>query len=477
LNKEFFNNTIWSTGGQMLNNVVLLICNIIYVRHLSSYEFGQVGIIMFFVIVSNVLIEGGFNGALIRRTKTSNIDFTTVFIFNFIVSIVIYITLVLNSNNISNFYNDADLSLLLIVISSVLIFNALNFVQLAKLTKSLDFRSLSIYNFISITFSNLVGVILLFCSYGIWSIVIARVLTPLSLSLILWTKVGGIGKLRFSISSFKSMFSFGINTTIASLLDSAFNNIYHVILGKFFSINAVGYFYQAKKLQDVPNGLVFSFTNSVLFASLSPLQEDQELINNTFKSLLRKFSIIIGFLTLCTLVLSKEIILILFGPEWIKSSYYLSILAASAFFYLHEIFFRALFKINDKTKIILKLELIKKALLSLSILLGVILLNLDLLLYGFLVVSILSLIISSIQITKTIKINLRKELVVISKIIISILGIILLFELISIYLNVTATRILFPVFLVVLYYFFLRLFGVQIQIKDIVKMVLKKINK
>lgn len=381
---------IWSIIGQFGYMVIGLGANIILARLLTPYEFGQVGIVMFFIIIAKVLTESGLSGALIRKKNASEEDFSTVFIFNLAISFILMFLLILSSSLIANFYNDKELKNILIASSSVLLINAFQITQTAKLVKELKYKQKGLYEFFAILIAAIIGVILAFNEYGVWSIVAMQIITAFMLTVFLWIFEGPLKKIEFSNKSFKALYKFGVNTTLASLLNTAFDNIYQLVLGKYFAISQTGLFFQAKKLQEVPVGLIKSTTLGVVFSSLSRLQDDLIQFNLLYKRIVTFFTIAVGLICLLIFYYAENIILLLYGAKWLEASFYMQILILASFFYIQEIFNRVIFKVFDRTEKILYLEIIKKTIQTLSILVGVVLLNIEILLYGFLITSILS---------------------------------------------------------------------------------------
>lgn len=472
--KKLFFNTMWSIGGQFSCSLIQLIANIFFARYLSPVEYGQIGIIVFFVYISNVLIEGGLGGALVRKIDVKEIDFSTVFIFNLALSILLYFIIVVSADFIANFYGDSSLSAAIVVSSLVILFNSLNFVQNNRLIINLQFKKISLYRFFSVLLANIVGIVLLFLGYGIWAIISSLVFTPLFLSIILWYKEGGIGKIVFSITSFKSLFAFGINTTFSTLIDTFYNNIYQLILGRYFSLTEVGLFYQAKKLQDVPNSIVFGTTNTVLFSSLSKLQEDIYLFSKTYSKVISYFSLLIGLISLITISYSREILILLFGYEWQDSGFYLYILSISSFFYVHEMFNRIIFKTFNRTRVILVLEIFKKILLSLSIITGIFFKDIEILLYGFLLVSICAYIVNII-VSRTFLKSDYNEFLLTFKIVTSIVGSYLLSLFIKAYFDVNFSLVSLAILPITVssYFLFIKLWGIELNFREAISLIHK----
>lgn len=388
--RSVLHGTLWSLFGQGGNMAVTFITNIILARLLTPYEFGQVGIIMFFIMLANVFTEGGLGGALVRKKEIEKEDYASVFVFNLIVSILCFTLLILFSGQISRYYKDAELQNLLIVAGGVLLINAFQMTQNAKMLREMKFKRKSIYTFVAVLLASITGVILAINGFGVWSMVIMQLLiAAFTTSLIIFFE-GAYFSLRFNKKAFKELYGFGINTTLASLLNTAFDNIYQLIMGRFFSISQVGLFYQAKKLQEVPSNAINQLTLGVLFTSLSKLQEDRRAFVRVYSKIILLFTIVMGFITSFIYLYSESIILILYGRAWIGAVFFMKLLCIASFFYLQEMVNRIIFKVFNQTRKILYLEIMKKVIQAVSIVIGVVTLDLKVLIIGFVISSVIS---------------------------------------------------------------------------------------
>ena len=372
INRSLLLNTLWSFGGRFGYLAVGLITNIILVRLLSPREFGQVSIVMFFIVISTILIESGLSGALVRKQNTTEVDYSTVFIFNLAISIVLMLGLLGSAEYIASFYKDSELIHLLRLSSIVLIVNALRMTQSVKLVKSLKFKVKSFYEIIAIIVGSIIAIYSAKQGAGALSLVILQLSTAITLTGLLWFYVGPMKSYNFSLESFKQVYKFGINTTLASLLNKAFDNSYQLILAKYFAISQAGYFYQAKKLQEMPIGVIQGSVLGVVYATLSKLQNDRKKFQELYFNIVKVFTVVVGFICIIIFYYSELIVRILYGKEWLTSASYLQLLILASFFYLQEMFNRILFKIFDRTDLILKLEFFKKLLITITIVNGVI---------------------------------------------------------------------------------------------------------
>ena len=394
LSKSLLVNTLWSFTGRIGYLAVALISNIILVRLLSPKEFGQVAIVMFFIALGTVLVESGLSGALIRKQNVTEIDYSTVFIFNLVISIFLIILLFISSGFIALFYGDSQLKFILIVASSTILINAFRITQNTKLIRGMDFRKKAFCEFISVIIGSIIAICLAIRGAGVWALVASQLVASIVLTITFWITVEPIRNFNFSINSFKSLYKFGVNTTLASLLNTTFDNIYQIILGKYFSLSQAGCFYQAKRLQDIPANIIETVMASSVYSALSKVQNHPEYFNNIYYNTIRFFTILAGLIFAFIFYYADIIVNILYGEKWIESILYLKLLVVASFFYLQEIFNRTIFKIFNKTEKILQLEVVKKIMQSITICYGLYELSIEILLYGLIITNISSFIIN-----------------------------------------------------------------------------------
>lgn len=477
LNRELLTNTIWSFMGRFGYIIIGLISNIVLVRLLSPEQFGQVSIIMFFIIVSSILIESGLSGALVRKQTITDIDYSTVFLFNMSISLFLMFVLIISADFIALFYNDPSLKVLLQISSLILVVNALRLTQSVKLIRDLRFKAKSLYELIAILIGSVVAIIAAFQGSGALSLIILQLTTSLVITVLFWIYAGPIKNYKFSMEAFRQVYKFGINTTLASLIDKAFDSGYQLILAKYFSLSQAGYFYQAKRLQEVPVSLIQSSVLGVVYATLSKLQEDIKSFNSLYFNIVRIFTVAIALICILIFFYSEVIVQLLYGSTWLVSANYLQLLIIGSFFYLQEIFNRILFKIFDRTELILKLEIVKKVILTITIVYGVYTLSIANLLYGFIVASIISFLLNYHYARKIHKLSYWGELIIISKVIIVSVITILINSYTQSYINITGwlSLLLIPNILLI-YILLLQLLRVVNIKQDIhyLKYILKK---
>lgn len=405
--------SIWSVIGQFSSLFMMLLTNIWLARLLSPKEFGQLGLIIFFVTVLEVLTEGGLSGALIRKPNASKKDYSTIFIFNLVISVFCAIVLILSSRMIASYYNDLELQRPLIIISSVLIINSLQIVQNTKLMADMKYKEKSIYFLFAVSISCILGIASAYNGFGLWSLIIMYISRSFIYTAILWIFERFYFTIIFSKDSFRELYGFGVNTTIASFLNMVFDNIYQLIIGKMLSVNQVGLFYQAKKLQDVSNNVFIYLNQGVFFSSLSKIQQNISFFTKTYYKLFVIVLSIIGFTTLLIYFYADILIYILFGEKWINSVFYLKFITIASFFYILENFNRVIFKVFNKTRKLLYLDFLKRIIQLVSIFLGLYYSNITILLIGYIITNIAGYLLNCYFSKNIILVGAKKEIIIV----------------------------------------------------------------
>jgi len=396
LGKSILNGFFWSTGSQLLVTFITLVVNIVLARLLGPKEFGIIGIVVFFTTLANVFVASGMGAAIVRLPKYRLEDLKTAFTLNLAISILFYVIIVFASPHIALFYNEPRLKKILLVSGLVLFINAFQVVNNAILVREMRFKQRALYQLVSTLLSSLIAIAAAAFGFGVWSLVVLQLSMPLFMVLHLFFFETFTAKLGWSRMSIRNLFSFGVNITLANLINTAFQNIYQLIIGKYFSIVQVGYFYQAQKLEKVPGNILNYFVQNVLFSGLSKLQHDVQGFNRTYNKFIRVLTIFMGFISAFVYLYGKEIIMLLYGDEWINSAVYLQMLIIASFFFMQEQFNRIIFKVFNKTKQILTLEIVKKGFQVITIYIGIKYDSLQILILGFVVTNIFSFIVNFI---------------------------------------------------------------------------------
>ena len=341
---------MWKAIERFGSSLSLFISNLILVRLLSPDDFGSIGMLMVFINIADVIVDGGFGAALIQKKKTTQADYSTIFYWNIFLSIVLYLILFFTSQFIADFYNIPLLCNVLKVLGIVLIMNALVLIQQNVLSKQIAFKQIAKVNLASITIGTGFGIYLAFLDFGIWSLVAKSLVTGLVRCCIYWKFNKWRPILIFDWRIFKRLFRFGSFMFINSVVINIYDNVLSLIIGKKFSPSTLGYYTQALKLEDIPRCSLLSVITNVTFPVFSQLQNDSIKLRAMFKNSMEILAYISFPLMMLLILIAEPLIVVLFTSEWLQVVPYFQILCINgiilSFYELNSIILIAIGKSN-----------------------------------------------------------------------------------------------------------------------------------
>ena len=382
---------IWSSIDRFSTQGIRFIFGILIARILSPEDYGVIAMLNIFLAVSQTFIDSGFTNALIRKSDRSEEDFSTVFIFNTIVATALYAILFFAAPLIAKFYNTPILESITKIISLTLVISSLSAVHHAKLSIAIEFKSRAKISLISATFTGLLGLWMAYAGYGLWALVVQSLFSTTIRTILLWIVVKWHPKLVFSWHSFKELFSFGSKILASGLLDTLYNNIYTLVVGKLFSSSTLGVYSKANSLAQFPSSNITSILQTVTFPVLSTIQNDEVRLAEAYKRFLKLSAFVVFPLMIGLSAVADPFIRLVLTDKWENAIYLLQIICFSMMWYpIHAINLNIL-QVKGRSDYFLKLEIIKKVqgvvVLCITVPMGIIAMC-----YGSIVSSIISLI-------------------------------------------------------------------------------------
>jgi len=375
MSKELYNQTTkgvrWSFADNVINQGVAFIVGIVLARILSPDEYGLIGIITIFITVSNSIIDSGFSSALIRKTDIKDEDYSTVFISNLVISIVLFLVLFFSAPLIARFFAREELVALTKVMASVLIINALGIVQRSILSKRIDFKTQAIVSLISSISSGIIGIVMAIKGFGVWSLVGQQLSRQLLNTIFLWVFNFWFPKLKFSIKSFKELFSFGSKLMLSGIINTVWTQLYNVVIGRFYSSATLGQFTKAQQFSNMFSSNITGVVQRVSYPALSSIQNDRERLKAAYQKVIK----VTMLLTCCCMIglaaVAKPLVLVLIGEQWLPCVPFLQLICFEMMLYpLHALNLNML-EVQGRSDLFLKLEIIKKFVAVVPLLLGI----------------------------------------------------------------------------------------------------------
>jgi O-antigen/teichoic acid export membrane protein len=362
----------WSFVDAFANQGIQFIVGIILARLLSPREFGLIGMLTIFIAISQTFVDSGFSNALIRKTRCTQNDYSTTFYFNIIVAVLCYMILFVFSGSIASFFHEPQLRSLIQILGICLIANSFSVIQRTILTKEINFKLQTMVSLVASIGSGIIAVYLALTGFGVWSLVALTLSRAILNSIFLWLWGKWKPNWVFSRESFKELFAFGSKLLVSGLIDTAYRNVYYLIIGKYFSAVELGQYTRADQFQAIPSQNLNGIIGRVSYPILSSIQDDIPKLKIAFQKIIKSTMFITFSLMLGMAAVAKPMIFSLIGGKWSPAVIYLQLLCLVGMFYpLHALNLNML-QVQGRSDLFLRLEIIKKVLAIPTIIIGVI---------------------------------------------------------------------------------------------------------
>jgi teichuronic acid exporter len=385
---------IWTYSQQFGMQLISFAVSIVLARLILPEEFGLIGMITIFMGIGTALFTGGLTSSLIRTIELTEEDYSTVFYFNFAGSIFIYGILFFTAPRIAIFYHQPALVNITRIYGLTFILAAFGTVQNTILTRELKFKKQAIISLPALIISSIVGLLMAYWHFGVWSLVIAALVNSFVFSLFLWISADWYPKRIFSKIKFQQHFHYGYKLTMSGILDIIFTNIYQIIIGRYYSAAQVGYYTRANSLMMLPVGNVSGALDRVVFPLFSKIQDDTPRFRSAYKQIMLMVLFIITPIIVLMGLLAKPLIIFLFTEKWLPVVPIFKIICFTGILYPVHAYNLLVLQVKGRSDLFLKLEVVKKALLAIILIISFYY-GFYALLWGQLIFSVLALLINS----------------------------------------------------------------------------------
>lgn len=352
---------IWQFAESCGAQIVSFIVSIILARILEPSDYGTISLLLVFITILNVFVDSGLGNALIQKKDADDADFSTVFIFNIFMCIVLYIIMFLCAPGIAVFYGDKSLVALIRVLSIIILISGVKNVQKAYVSKHMYFKKFFFATLGGTIFSAVVGIVLAYCGFGVWALVAQQLSNMLIDTIVLWYTVRWRPKWIFSRSRLKPLLLYGWKLLLAKLLDTVYNNLTQLIIGKQFSTADLAYYNRGQQFPNLIVSNVNSSIDGVLFPVMSKEQEDVDKLRRMTKRAITVSSFIMWPMMVGLAVIAEPMVKLILTDKWLECVPFLQIFCLSyALYPIHTANLNAI-KALGRSDIFLKLEFIKKA--------------------------------------------------------------------------------------------------------------------
>lgn len=375
----------WSAVEKISTQGMQFLFSIILARLLTPEDYGIIAMPMVFLVLAQVFIDSGFSNALIRKPDLTEKDLSTAFYFNVIVGVFCYAVLFISSPYIASFYDTAILEDILKVTALTTLFTPLCAVQQALLTIKIDFKTQAKISLSSQLCTGIVGVAMAYHGFGVWALAISQAAASFLRTILLWYFSHWRPKEKWSRDSFRYLWGFGSKLLGAGILDCLYQNMYTLIIGKVYPKASLGFYTRAQNFAHLPTSSLYSIIKRVSFPVLSSLQNDDEQLMLAFKKIYRQTVFVIFPILMGIAGSASPLFSFLLTDKWLPAVPYFQILCFAMMWLPVDALNLNLLTIHGRSDLFLKLEIIKKIIgviiLLLTVKLGVLVLCIGYCLY------------------------------------------------------------------------------------------------
>lgn len=353
---------VWTLMEKLSTQVVGFVVSMVLARLLTPNDYGTVALTAIFFAVAGVLVDGGFGNALIQKKDADDLDFNSVFYLNVALSIVAYIAMFFAAPCIAHFYDAPELVLIVRVSSLCFIFNAINAIQNAELTKKMLFHLSFKVSLITCFTSAVCGVTLASIGFGVWALVWSSLITGIVGVIARWFIIAWRPKMMFSVSRLKPLFTYGWKMAFSGLLDSVFRELNGLLIGKFYSRADIAFVNKGRSLPSLAMNQVDETLGRVSFPALVLLQDDKVKLREAMRRMMRCSTFLVFPLMVGVAVCSWSCIRLLYGEKWTPAVPYMMLSCFTfALWPFHTINLKGIQALG-RSDVFLVLEIIKKSL-------------------------------------------------------------------------------------------------------------------
>lgn len=387
-------NFIWRFAERCGAQLVTFVVSIVLARLLTPEDYGTIALVTVFTTIMQVFVDSGLGTALIQKKDADDLDFSSVFYFNFVVCIILYLIMFFSAPFIASFYNLPELTSIVRVISLTIVISGVKGVQQSYVSRNMLFKRFFYATLGGTIFSAFLGIAMAYAGFGVWAIVAQQLSNTAIDTLILWITVKWRPKLMFSWKGLKGLLGFGWKMLCSALLDTGYNNLRSLLIGKVYSSADLAYYNEGNKF---PNLIVTNINSSIDSVLLPAMSKEQDNTNKV-KSMTRR-SIMVSCYIMAPLMIglaccASNIVIVVLTEKWLPCVFFLQIFCITYMFYpIHTANLNAI-KAMGRSDLFLKLEIWKKA-VGMVLLLSTMFISVKAMAYSLLISTLTSMIINS----------------------------------------------------------------------------------
>ena len=393
-NKTVFSNFIWRFAERCGAQIVTFIVSIVLARILMPEDYGTVALVTVFTTIMQVFVDSGLSTALIQKKDADDLDFSSVFYFNFAVCIILYLIMFFAAPVIASFYEIPELTPIVRVISLTIVISGVKGVQQSYVSRNMLFKRFFYATLGGTIFSAFLGIAMAYAGFGVWAIVAQQLSNTAIDTLILWITVKWRPKLMFSWERLKGLLGFGWKLLCSALLDTGYNNLRNLLIGKIYSSSDLAFYNQGDKFPKLIVSNINTSIDSVLLPAMSNEQDSRDRVKSMTRRSIMVSCYIMAPLMIGLACCASNIVTVVLTEKWLPCVFFLQIFCITYMFYpIHTANLSAINALG-RSDLFLKLEIWKKV-VGLVLLFSTIFISVKAMAYSLIISTLTSMIINS----------------------------------------------------------------------------------
>ncbi len=360
LKKKTLGGFIWRFAEACGAQIVQFVVSIVLARILAPSDYGTIALVTVFTNILAVFINSGMGTALIQKKDADDLDYSSLFYFNLFMCISLYIIMFFCAPLIANFYEKPELTSLTRVISLTLIISGVKGIQHAYVSKNMLFKRFFFATLGGTIISAFLGIFLAYKGFGAWALVAQQLSNAVIDTIILWITVKWRPKLMFSFARLKGLFSYGWKILVSSLLNTGYNQLWSLIIGKVYSSVDLAYYNKAGNFPSIIVTNVNTSIDSVLMPSMSSVQDEKETLKGITRRAITTSTYVMAPLLMGLAACGQSVISILLTDKWMPSYKFMIISCITSIFHPINTANLNAIKAMGRSDLFLKLEIVKK---------------------------------------------------------------------------------------------------------------------
>lgn len=358
--ENIVSNFIWRFAERCGAQLVSFVVSIVLARILAPEDYGTIALVTVFTAILQVFVDSGLGTALIQKKDADDLDFSSVFYFNFAMCLVLYSGMFIAAPYIAIFYEDMTLTPVIRVLSLTIVISGVKGIQQAYVSRNMLFKRFFFSTIGGTIFSAFLGIGLAFSGYGVWALVAQQLSNTMIDTLILWITVKWKPKKEFSWKRLRTLFSYGWKLLVSSLLDTVYNNLRNLIIGKMYSSADLAYYNQGDKFPKIIVTNINTSIDSVLLPTMSNEQDDRNRIKSMTRRAIKTSTYVMAPLMMGLAFCAESIVKIVLTDKWLPCVPFLRLFCITYMFWpVHTANLNAI-KAMGRSDWFLKLEIVKK---------------------------------------------------------------------------------------------------------------------